>query len=66
MKGLANFETFRTKRELGTEIIIGVFFPFLKKLILSMLGLYRFMGYSLAVVLQLLIVVAYLLAEHGF
>ena len=33
MKGLANFETFRTKRELGTEIIIGVFgfFFFFKK-----------------------------------
>lgn len=31
-----------------------------------MLGLYCFMGYSLAVVLQLLIVVASLLAEHGF
>ena len=31
MKGLANFETFRTKRELGTEIIIGVFFSFFKK-----------------------------------
>ena len=28
LKGLANFETFRTKRELGTESIIGVFFFF--------------------------------------
>ena len=26
LKGLANFETFRTKRELGTEIIIVFFF----------------------------------------